>query len=43
MVVLNSGDIVCKLITRNEKKLTLISTNKEYKPYDVNLSNVKQI
>jgi len=43
VVVLNSGDIVCKLITPNEKNLTLVSTNKGYKPYDVSLSKVKQI
>lgn len=43
VVVLNSGDIVCKLITPKEKQLTLVSTNKEYKPYNISLSKVKQI
>lgn len=43
VVVLNTGDIVCKLIRMNEKNLTLISTNKEYKPYNVGFSDVQQI
>jgi hypothetical protein len=43
VVVLNSGDIVYKLITPNENNLTLVSTNKEYNPYNISLSKVKQI
>ena len=33
VLVLNSGDIVCKLIIPNRDKLTLVSTNKEYQSY----------
>ncbi len=43
VVVLNNGDIVCKLIIPNEEYLSLVSTNKEYQPYNDALKDVKQI
>lgn len=43
IVVLNNGDIVCKLIKAEQNSLSLISTNKEYLPYSITLNKVIQI
>lgn len=43
IVVLSNGDVVCKLIKPNKSSVSLISTNDEYKPYNVKLKSIKQI
>lgn len=43
IIVLSNGDIVCKLIKPKGNLLTLVSTNKEYEPYNIKIEEVKQI
>lgn len=43
IVVLNNGDIVCKLIKPNKSSVSLISTNPNYEPYNVKMKSIKQI
>lgn len=43
IIVLSNGDIVCKLIKVNVSSVSLISSNTEYKPYNVKLKSIKQI
>ena len=43
ILVLSNGDIVCKLVKVNAASVSLISTNKDYKSYNVKLKSIKQI
>lgn len=43
VIILKTEEMVCKLIKPNQDTLKLISTNKEYQPYSIKLSEVYQI